>query len=114
MYNVHWGHYILSCSDGGFLQVGETGSNPKIILVKTDANGEAIWKKEFSEGNHNLGNSIIETDNDYLVCGELNRNSCIIRINKNDGSTFEFKEIGKDSINLSIEEIVKIINQSKN
>ena len=85
------GHYILNCSDGGFLQVGETGSNPKIILVKTDANGEAIWKKEFSEGNHNLGNSVFETDNEYLICGELNRNSCIIKVNKNDGATIAIK-----------------------
>ena len=37
----------------------------------------------------------------------------IIIGNKNDGSTFEFKEIGEESKNLSIEEIAKIINQSK-
>ena len=37
----------------------------------------------------------------------------IIIGNKNDGSTFEFKEIGKVSKNLSIEEIAKIINQNK-
>ena len=37
----------------------------------------------------------------------------IIIGNKNEGNNFEFKEIGKDSINLSIEEIAKIINQHK-
>ena len=100
------GHYILSCSDGGFLQVGETGSNPKIILVKTDANGEAIWKKEISEGNHNLGNSIIETDNEYLICGELNRNSCIIKVNKNDGSTAAIKTYNNGGSD-AIEHLVK-------
>jgi len=73
------GHYILSCSDGGFLQVGETGSNPKIILIKIDANGEAVWKKEFSEGNHNLGNSVIETDNEYLICGELTETAVLLK-----------------------------------
>lgn len=32
------GHYILSCSDGGFLQVGETGFIPNsasLFVVKT-------------------------------------------------------------------------------
>jgi len=37
----------------------------------------------------------------------------IIIGNKNEGNNFEFKEIGKDSRNLSIEEIAKIINQHK-
>ena len=37
----------------------------------------------------------------------------IIIGNKNEGNNFEFKEIGKDSTNLSIEEIAKIINQHK-
>ena len=100
------GHYILSCSDGGFLQVGETGSNPKIILIKTDVNGEAVWKKEFSEGNHNLGNSVIETDNEYLICGELNRNSCIIKVNKNDGSTIAIKTYNNGGSD-AIEHLVK-------
>ena len=38
----------------------------------------------------------------------------IIVGNKNEGKNFEFKETGKESKNLSIEEIAKIINQSKN
>jgi len=36
------GHFIMSCSDGGYLQVGETGYVPnsaKIYVVKTDSNG---------------------------------------------------------------------------
>ncbi len=37
----------------------------------------------------------------------------IIIGNKNESDTFEFKEIGKESKNLSIDEISKIINQSK-
>ena len=34
--------------------------------------------------------------------------------NKNEGNSYEFKEIGKNAKNLPIEEIAKIINQSKN
>ena len=54
------GHFILSCSDGGYLQVGETGfvtNSSKLLVIKTNSDGELLWKKEFSEGNHNLGNS---------------------------------------------------------
>ena len=83
------GHFILTCEDGGFLQVGETGFVPnsaKILVVKTDQNGELLWKKEFSGGTgHNLGNSAYETDDGYLICGALNENSALIKLNKTDG-----------------------------
>ena len=42
------GHYILTCSDGGYLQIGETGFVPnsaKILIVKTSKTGSLIWKR---------------------------------------------------------------------
>ena len=86
------GHYILECEDGGFLQVGETGfvgSNARILVVKTDANGSLDWKKEFGSGNRNMGNSALEVADGYLVCGMLSRNSAILKLDKNDGSTMK-------------------------
>lgn len=83
------GHFVLTCSDGGFLQVGETGFLPnsaKILIIKTNSDGEILWKKEFSDGGHNLGNSAIETSDGYLICGALNENSALIKLNKDDGS----------------------------
>jgi len=84
------GHFIISCEDGGFLQVGETGFIPnsaKILVVKTDQNGVLLWKKEFSAGTgHNLGNSAFEGEDGYFICGSLNENSAIIKLNKSDGS----------------------------
>lgn len=83
------GHFILTCEDGGFLQVGETGFVPnsaKIFVVKTDQNGVLLWEKEFSGGTgHNVGNSAYETDDGYLICGALNENSALIKLNKADG-----------------------------
>ena len=84
------GHYILECDDGGFLQVGETGfvgSNARILVVKTDATGGLDWKKEFGTGSRNMGNSAIEVEDGFLVCGMLNRNSAIIKLDKSDGAT---------------------------
>jgi len=83
------GHYILSCTDGGFLQIGETGFVPnsaKILVVKTDNNGNLSWKKEFGNAGNNLGNSAIETSDGYIICGALSENSTIIKLNKSDGS----------------------------
>ena len=90
------GHFILSCSDGGYLQIGETGSLPnsaKILIVKINSSGDLIWKKEFSDGGHNLGNSAIETEDGYIVCGALNKNSTIFKLDKNNGS-----EIFRESV----------------
>lgn len=90
------GHYILSCSDGGFLQIGETGFIPnsaKILVVKTDENGTLIWKKEFGNSGNNLGNSAVETSDCYIICGALNENSTLIKLNKSDGSEEFIKSI---------------------
>ncbi|MCH2235926.1 MAG: hypothetical protein MK078_16920 [Crocinitomicaceae bacterium] len=83
------GHFILSCSDGGFLQVGETGSlknSAKILVIKTDQQGELIWKKEFSDGTINLGNSAIEVNDGYIVCGAKGDDSFIAKLQKSTGS----------------------------
>ena len=42
------GHFLLSCSDGGFLQIVETGSlptNARIFVVKVSQDGAIQWKK---------------------------------------------------------------------
>ena len=83
------GHFILKCDDGGFLQIGETDflPNSKLLVIKTNSNGSFLWQREINISNHNLGNSAIEMEDGYLICGALNRNSALIKLNKNDGST---------------------------
>ena len=83
------GHFIMSCQDGGFIQVGETGFLPnsaKLLVVKTDENGYLSWKKEFHENGHNLGNSVLEDEDGYIICGEINENSALIKLSKSDGN----------------------------
>ena len=83
------GHYIMECQDGGFLQVGETGFLPnsaRILVVKTNSLGQLIWKKEFYSGGHNLGNSCLEVSDGYLIAGAINRNSAILKLNKETGA----------------------------
>ena len=85
------GHFIIECEDGGFLQVGETYffSDPvstKLYVVKTDIDGSKIWDNEIYIGGHNLGNSVLESTNGYIIFGGLNQNSSIIKLNKDNGT----------------------------
>ena len=83
------GHFIMPCSDGGFLQVGETGfipNNAKILIVKINDFGQLLWKTELGTLGHNLGNSSIELDDGYIVVGAINEDSAIIKLDKDDGS----------------------------
>ena len=83
------GHFIMTCEDGGYLQIGESNflPNSKIFIVKTDSYGELLWSREINIGGHNLGNSAVELSDGYLICGSLNRNSALIKLDKNNGST---------------------------
>lgn len=92
------GHFILTCNDGGFIQIGESGSPfdaGRILVIKTDSDGNLIWKQEtdlYISGKYNLGNSVIETDDGYVIFGAQSnggsstQNSLIAKLNKSDGS----------------------------
>ena len=92
------GHFILACSDGGFLQIGESGSpvdSGRILIIKVNAEGELLWKQEndlFIRGSFNIGNSAIETEDGYVVVGgqqsgnnSSSQNSLITKLDKTTG-----------------------------
>ena len=83
----------MSCIDGGFLQVGETGFIPssKILVIKTDNAGDLLWSKEIGHLKSNLGNAVIESDDAYLVVGALAENSAIIKLEKSSGLNYNFR-----------------------
>lgn len=85
------GHYILACEDSGFLQIGESydysNMSSKILIVKISSNGQLIWSREIYIGEHNLGNSAIELNDGYLICGGMDQNSALIKLDKESGST---------------------------
>ena len=88
------GHFILSCSDGGYLQVGETGFIPntaKILVVKISADGKLLWQTEIGQKGHNLGNAALETDQNYIIVGSVNENAAFISLNKNTGAIVNSK-----------------------
>ena len=46
-----------------------------------------VWKKEFGDPGHNLGNSIIEVSDGYVITGSINKNSIVIKVDKSSGNT---------------------------
>ena len=82
-------HFIFTTNDNGYIQVGETGfldnNTAKILVAKTNSQGDLIWKKEFGDPGHNLGNSVIEVSDGYIVTGALNKNSSVIKLDKSNG-----------------------------
>lgn len=93
------GHFILACSDGGFLQIGESdspSSSGRALVIKVDANGALEWKQEselFIRGRYNLGNSALEVDDGYIILGSQQTNSdsdsqdsMVAKLNKETGS----------------------------
>lgn len=88
------GHFILTCSDGGFLQVGETGFIPnsaKILVVKISADGNLLWQTEIGQKGHNLGNAALETDQNYIIVGSINEDAAFITLDKNTGAVINQK-----------------------
>ena len=82
-------HFVFTTNDNGYIQVGETGfldnNTAKILVAKTNSQGDLIWKKEFGDPGHNLGNSVIEVSDGYIVTGALNKNSTVIKLDKSNG-----------------------------
>ena len=98
------GHFILACSDGGFLQIGESGSpvdSGRILIIKVSSEGELLWRQEndlFIRGSFNIGNSAIEIEDGYIVVGgqqsgnnSSSQNSLIAKLDKITGDIIFIK-----------------------
>ncbi len=103
------GHFIKQVSDGGFVQVGETGMLPnsaRILVVKVDQSGGLLWQKEFGNAGHNLGNSMLETSDGYWVVGSQGQDSMLLKLDKLSGDTLIEKKYdlgGSDAIEAIIQ-----------
>ncbi|AXY74806.1 T9SS C-terminal target domain-containing protein [Paraflavitalea soli] len=85
---------IIGVSDGGFLLTGmeDDGSlaNPDLVLIKTDAAGKELWKREIGiAAQWELGRSIKETpDHDFVIAGSSQKafgeasDAHVVKVNK--------------------------------
>lgn len=64
---------VQQTSDGGYILVGDSdvyGSGTNIWLIKTDANGNQLWKKIFGGSWWDRGTSVQQTsDGGYIIAG---------------------------------------------
>ena len=103
------GHFITQVSDGGYVQVGETGALPdsaKIFVVKVDQSGRLLWQKEFGNTGHNLGNSMLETSDGYWIVGSQGQDSMLLKLDKSSGNTLIEKKYdlgGNDALEAIIQ-----------
>lgn len=64
---------LIRNTTGEFLIVGNgidlTSSDNDIILVKTDSEGNQLWKSSVPSPNDDLGMDVVQVDGGYVVCG---------------------------------------------
>jgi hypothetical protein len=72
------GRSVQQTTDGGYIACGVTIScysipcTSKLLLLKTDADGNKLWDKTFGGGKDDYGFSVQQTvDSGYIVCGSM-------------------------------------------
>ncbi|MFH1312331.1 MAG: T9SS type A sorting domain-containing protein [Candidatus Eisenbacteria bacterium] len=68
------GHSVQQTSDGGYIVAGQTystdGTHNNVYLVRTDADGNALWARAYGGSSHEYGYSVQQTsDGGYIIAG---------------------------------------------
>jgi hypothetical protein len=109
--NTDSGSSVQETTDGGFIVVGTTGYDhpySNLLIIKTDGNGDVIWKKVIDEfAKDQRGVTVRETlDGGYIIVGETLFNNifgfCPLIIKTNSLGEIEWShhiiEFGNDCI----------------
>jgi len=73
-WNQHYGIYggiandVKQCSDGGYIIVGSGADD--IYVIKTYASGNLEWGKNYGGSDRDIGYSILQTDDGFIIAGE--------------------------------------------
>jgi hypothetical protein len=86
---------LISTADKGYAMAGytegQTGSHPKILLMKTDEDGNSMWNFTFAQGEgHYVAYSVVQTnDGGYVLAGDnstwiggslITRRYCLVKV----------------------------------
>jgi hypothetical protein len=91
---------IFQTDDNGYFIAGdiwtENSNVRKLLLIKTDINGNKVWEKTYGGPDHNYSYSAIQTtDGGYIVSGEVffiqanYRNPWLIKVDKDGNQEWE-------------------------
>jgi hypothetical protein len=69
------GHSVAQTADSGYIVAGDTRSfgagGGDVYLIRTDANGNALWEKTYGGTDGDCGHSVAQTaDSGYIVAGD--------------------------------------------
>ena len=73
---------LTPTNDGSYILAGDwRGKSSHMFLVKIDNNGDTLWTKKYGDGKKSTyGYKVSQTsDNGYVIVGEYNRNSYIVK-----------------------------------
>jgi hypothetical protein len=76
-------HFVMQTRDGGYVMTGESTSRnqQRILVIKTDSDGNKMWQKSFGDKGENLGNYICETtDGSLIIAGAIDKNRALIKL----------------------------------
>jgi hypothetical protein len=86
------GYGVCETSTHGFALAGasysNTTSDPRFYIVGTDANGNQLWSKLFSDGTPDIGWGITSApDGDVVATGRMGPNMVVFKLNNSSGET---------------------------
>jgi fructan beta-fructosidase len=96
-------HFVMQTSDGGYIMTGESRSRnqQRILVVKTDSDGDKQWQKSLGGSGEDLGNYICETaDGSFIVAGAIDKNRALIKLSASGNIVWEktYPGSGRDAI----------------
>ena len=71
-----WPGSLVQCDDGGFAMLGNTqslGSDSQVLLVRTDSDGNRLWRKDYDKPGYDLGHAILALDSGFLIIAQNER-----------------------------------------
>jgi hypothetical protein len=93
------GNYAQQTLDGGYILLGTTyfygAGNGDVYLIKTNANGDVLWKKIFGYVDPDVGTALQQTtDGGYIICGRYKKADIYLIKTDSNGDTLWTKSYG--------------------
>jgi hypothetical protein len=96
-------HFVMQTGDGGYIMTGESSSRnqQRILVIKTDSDGNKKWQKSLGGSGEDLGNYICETtDGSLIIAGAIDKNRALIKLSDSGNIIWEktYPGSGRDAI----------------